>query len=243
MSDLEHRARVIVEAARDADVPSSVDRDRIKRAVLVQIAAGSVLASTAAAGTLSIGAKVGLAVLAVSLVGGGTVGLLEVRSAHRAASALSRVSPPSVPALAPIPLPVAPTEVIREESPAPAAADERARKVEKPRKVAVQNGRAAKGAEEDQLNAEVAVLKRAREELRLGRPAAALEALVEYDQRFGKGVLGEERQAMAAIAACQAEPGPSSRAQAEAFMRRAPASPLRNRVREACITPSRVVSP
>jgi len=84
------------------------------------------------------------------------------------------------------------------------------------------------------------VLKRAREELRLHRPARALEALTEYDRRFGEGVLGQERHAMEAIAACQAFPGADSRAQAEAFIRKAPLSPLRERVREACITPTAV---
>jgi hypothetical protein len=98
-------------------------------------------------------------------------------------------------------------------------------------------------AQEDQLNAEVDVLKRAREELRLGRPTEALEALSEYDRRFGKGALGEERQAIAAIAACQAHPGPSARAQAQAFMRSSPKSPLLDRVRAACITPTRAGSP
>jgi outer membrane protein assembly factor BamD (BamD/ComL family) len=121
--------------------------------------------------------------------------------------------------------------------------DDRIRKVERPRKAAPAVGRGERGEDADQVTAEVEVLKRAREELRLGRPARALEALVEYDRRFGRGVLGEERQAMAAIAACQATPGPAAQAQAEAFMRKAPVSPLRQRVREACITPARTNSP
>jgi len=241
MSDLEHRARVIVEAARDADIPSSADRDRIKRAVLFQIAAGGAMASSAAAGTLasgtlSITAKVGLAVLAVSLVGGGTVGLLELRGADRAPGPAPRVSPRMMRAPASVPAPVEMAKVRVESSPAPS--DDRSWKAERPRKLAMQHGRTAKAADEDQLNAEVAVLKRAREELRLGRPSRALESLVEYDRRFGQGALGEERHAMAAIASCQAEPGPASLAQAEEFIRRAPTSPLRDRVREACITPA-----
>jgi len=75
------------------------------------------------------------------------------------------------------------------------------------------------------------------------RPERTLETLAEYDRRFGRGVLVEERQAIAAIALCQAEPGPAARAQAEAFMRKAPASPLRERVRAACITPSGTRAP
>ena len=232
MNDLDDRARAIVEAGRDADTPSAADRDRIKRAVLVQIVASSAVASTAVAGSLSIGAKVGLAVLAVSMVGGGTVGFFKMRGAHQASvarmRAMAKTEVASLPEVSP--------EIIPQEFPAPS--DEKAKKVEKPHKANPQNGRAEKATDGDQLSAEVAVLKRAREELRLGRPTRAIEELVEYDRRFGHGVLGEERHAIAAIAACRAEPGPASLAQAEAFMRKSPASPLRERVREACITPS-----
>ena len=239
MNELEDHARAIVEAGRDADLPSAVDRDRIKRAVLVQIAAGSAVAATAAAGTLSLGAKAGLAVLVVTLAGGGAVGVLKVRNSHPPIVPSPRVAPAAV--TAPAALPAAAVEVAPQES--PSAMDDRIRKVERPRKAAPAVGRGERGEDADQVTAEVEVLKRAREELRLGRPARALEALVEYDRRFGRGVLGEERQAMAAIAACQATPGPAAQAQAEAFMRKAPVSPLRQRVREACITPARTNSP
>jgi hypothetical protein len=241
MSDLEQHARAIVEAGRDADRPTAADHDRIKRAVLVQIAAGGVVASTAVAGTLSLGAKVGLAVVAVALVGGGAVGVLEVRRSHPAAVPSSRPRPAAVtvPASASPPTPAVAS--LPQES--PAAMDDRNRKVERPRKAASPPGRSEKAAEADQVTAEVEVLKHARAELRLGRPARALEALAEYDRRFGRGVRGEEREAMAAIAACQATPGAAAQAGAEAFMRKAPASPLRERVREACVTPARTHSP
>jgi hypothetical protein len=253
MNDLDFRARAIVDAARDADLPSPDDRDRIKRAVLVQVAAG-VAASTVAAGTvsagvgmslgMSLGMKVGLAVLAVSLVGGGTVGYWQWTGQHRLASVVkddpkarsatraAAASPVEIPAVAASPALVS------------AQVEGKARKPDRMRKLAGQaSGDGERLAAEDQLNGEVAVLKAAREELRLGRPAQALEALLEYDRRFGKGVLGEERQAIAAIAACQTYPGPSARAQALAFMRSSPASPLLARVRAACITPARAVSP
>jgi hypothetical protein len=231
MNDLDPRARAIVEAARRADVPSAADHDRIKRAVLLQIVAGTAVAGSAVAGTLSVSAKVGLAVLAVSVVGGGAVGLFKVSSNHEPAAARMRAPARTLAA------PLASPRMVPLEEPAPSASDEKVEKVEKPRKAGPQAARAAKAVDEDQLSAEVAVLRRAREELRVGRPARALDALAEYDRRFGKGALVEERQAIAAIAACQAEPGPAARAQAEAFMRKAPASPLRERVREACITP------
>jgi hypothetical protein len=229
MNDLDSRARAIVEAGRDADSPSAADRERIKRAVLVQIAAGSMVASTAVAGTWSVGAKVGLTVLAVALVGGGTV--LTLRHAPPAAPTHA------APARA-MPRMMAPAAAVRAPVPTSTPPEEKPRKTEKTRKLAAPSARLDKRAPDDQLTAEVEVLKRAREELRLGRPSAALAALGEYDRRFGQGVLGEEKQALAAIAACRATPGPEARAEAEAFMRRAPASPLRERVREACITPT-----
>jgi hypothetical protein len=241
MIDLDSRARAIVEAARDADNPTPSDRDRIKRAVLVQLAAGAV-ATTAAASTMTVGMKVGLAVLAVSLVGGGTAGVWKLRASHDAAGVATRAPMRKVAVqggtAAPVEIPV------MVEPAASAPVENRARRGDKSRKLAGPGARESERlADEDQLNAEVAVLKRAREELRLGRPAQALEALLEYDRRFGKGVLGEERQAMAAIAACQARPGPSARAQAQAFVLSSPKSPLLERVRAACITPTPTGSP
>jgi len=250
MNDLDCRAQAIVEAARDADQPSPVDRDRIKRAVLIQLAAGAV-ATSAAAGTvaagMSVGTKVGLAVLAVSLVGGGTVGVLHWKAPSRlthvsdvAKSETAERSATHSPAVLPMEIPAVagPPDMV------PAQSESRARKSDRPRKLAGQaSAEVEKLAEDDQLNSEVAVLKRAREELRLGRPVQALEALREYDRRFGKGALGEERQAIAAIAACQAHPGPRSLAQARDFMRASPTSPLRDRVRAACITPDGAKAP
>jgi hypothetical protein len=244
MNDLDPRARAIVDAARNADTPSSTDRNRIKRAILLQVAATSALASTAMAGTLSIGTKVGLAVLAVTLVGGGTFGVVKLREAHKPVAAKAHVAAKIVVAQKPTALSVEAPEIAVQGATPSEPSDGRPRKAEKPRKVAAGSGlrEDEQTTAEDRINAEVDVLKRAREELRLGRPTSALEALREYDRRFGEGVLGEERQAIAAIAACQAQPGPSARAQAQAFMRKAPHSPLLDRVRAACITPKRSTS-
>ena len=245
MNDLNSRARAVVEAARDADEPSPADRDRIKRAILVQVAAGAV-ASTAAAGTLTLGMKVGMAVLAVSLVGGGSAGYLHWQGKHRASSLAARAPKPTAVARGATALPVAIPAVAVPPDPGPAQPESKSRLPDKPRRLVAHGSdeqMIQEDRQEDPLNAEVAVLGRAREELRLGRPSQALEALLEYDRRFGKGVLGEERQAIAAIAACQAHPGPSARAQAQAFMRSSPKSPLLERVRATCITPARAVSP
>ena len=241
MNDLNSRARAVIEAARDADDPSPADRDRIKHAVLVQVAAGLV-ASTAAAGTvavgMSLGMKVGLAVLAVSLVGGGSAGFVHWQGKHRTSNLATSTPRPKAATPAATPVPVEIPTVAPPLATSPAPTESKARRLDKPRKL-VGQGSVEPTSQEDQLNAEVAVLKRAREELRLGRPTQALEALLEYDRRFGQGALGEERQAIAAIAACQAHPGPSARAQAQTFMRSSPKSPLLERVRAACITAAR----
>ena len=243
MNDLDSRARAIVEAARDADDPSPADRDRIRAVVLVQLAAGAV-ASTAVAGSMTVGMKLGLAALAVSLVGGGAAGLVHWRRPQDAASVAAHARVPVGSARHTTASPVATPEMATPPAIAPSSEESQARRPDRPRKLVGQVSRERESfTQEDQLNAEVAVLKRAREELRLGRPAQALEALREYDRRFGKGALDEERQAMAAIAACQAHPGPSARAQAEAFMLSSPNSPLLGRVRVACITPAREGSP
>jgi hypothetical protein len=86
----------------------------------------------------------------------------------------------------------------------------------------------------DSLDPELTLLRQAQDELRAGLPAQALRRLDEYDRRFGKGTMNEERRAIGAIALCQAHPGPAAQAQAERFLRTAPQSPLAGRVRSAC---------
>ena len=238
MNDLDSRSRAIVEAARDADDPSPTDRKRIRHAVMVQLAVGAA-ASSVAAGTMTVGMKLGLAALAVSLVGGGAAGIVHWRRPQETASVSAHARVPVASARDTTPSPVAIPKMAPPLAISPSSAESHERRPDRPRRLAGSFTREREPvAQEDQLNAEVVVLKRAREELRLGRPEQALKALREYDLRFGKGALDEERQAMAAIAACRAHPGPSSRAQAEALMLSAPNSPLLDRVRVACITPA-----
>ena len=85
------------------------------------------------------------------------------------------------------------------------------------------------------LESEVAELERAQEALRSGQPTLALRLLTEYDRAFPNGSLREERAAIAAIATCQAEPGPRAQASAQAFLRESPRSLLSDRVRAACL--------
>jgi len=84
------------------------------------------------------------------------------------------------------------------------------------------------------IDPSIAATLPAQEDLRAGLPARALRRLAEYDRRFGKGALAEERRAIAAIALCSVRPGPAARAQSERFLQSAPDSPLAGRVRAAC---------
>jgi hypothetical protein len=251
MNHLDARARAIVDAARVADNPSQTDRERIRRGVAIQIAAGTVAASTAAvAGTMSLVTKVGWVVATVAVVGGGSVGAHKVWQARKAAQAghthdaMTEVVPR---AAVPAPMPAPALDEVAATAaplPSPASAEARPGRTEKTRRRASSTGSSVEGpAIDDSLNAEVAVLGRVREELRLGKPVRALDALAEYDRRFGKGMLAEERGALAAIATCQAQPGPAAQAKAESFIRSAPSSPLLERVREACVRAPDAVRP
>jgi len=84
------------------------------------------------------------------------------------------------------------------------------------------------------LDAELRVLRHAREDLRAGLPGDAYRRLVDYDRSHGNGGLAQERQALSAIALCQWRPGLEAQARAAAFLRDAPESPLADRVRSAC---------
>jgi hypothetical protein len=249
MNDLDSRTRDLIDAARDVDAPSVADRRRIKHKIVMRLLALGVAGSSAtvatAAGTMSAGAKIGLTVVAVLVAGGGTMGVIKLRSpesspcpvrARAVAVAVHEAMPAAMPksdTLGP------PHATLDEVNPAQGEPLRSSAKVRLPgggqrRQEEAQPKWEAQPLPADQLNAEVAVLKRAREQLRLGRPGQALEALAEYDRQFGKGVLAEERQAMAAIATCQAQPGLAARARAESFLRSSPNSPLLGRVRAAC---------
>jgi poly(3-hydroxybutyrate) depolymerase len=59
-----------------------------------------------------------------------------------------------------------------------------------------------------------------------GLPPAGPELRCRPDRRHGSGVLGQERQALSAIALCQWRPGPEAQARVAKFLRNAPESPL-----------------
>jgi outer membrane protein assembly factor BamD (BamD/ComL family) len=84
-------------------------------------------------------------------------------------------------------------------------------------------------AEENRLFA------RARAALIDEQPEQALARLAEHARRFPEGVLSEERQALRAVALCEAGRDADGDAAAQAFLREHPQAALAQRVRSACL--------
>ena len=244
MNDLGPEARSILEAARGAEAPTRADRQRIKHAVLLRVATlGAVSTTAGGAVAMSLATKVTVAALTVAVLGGGSASLLAWKAhtppapvaSARTTPRTSRVSPAR-----PVAAPEAPT-VVEEPSPKPVLPEMRRREVARSEarpaetvSVPVTEVTPAPVPALNSLDPELAVLRQAQEDLRAGLPAQALRRLAEYDRRFGKGALDQERRAIEAIALCQVHPGPAAQAKAERFLRVVPESPLAERVRSAC---------
>jgi hypothetical protein len=86
-------------------------------------------------------------------------------------------------------------------------------------------------AEENRL------IARARAALLDEHPEQALQHLDEHARRFEAGVLGQERQALRAVALCEAGRELEGSAAARSFLRAHPRAALAQRVRSACLEP------
>jgi hypothetical protein len=248
MNDLGPEARSLLAAARGDESLTREDRARLKRSVLLRVAVlGAASTATGGAAAMSVATKVTLTVLTVAALGGGSASVWawKTRTAvPPAATARTHAKPRQPAVVAPeAPAPVAEPETILPEPEVKLEIQPEVRRREAirtvPRRPEISDPPAAMIAPPpapalDPLNPELTVLRQAREDLRAGLPAQALRRLNDYDYRFGKGALEEERRAVAAIALCQVDPGPAAKAQAEQFLRTAPESPLAERVRSAC---------
>jgi hypothetical protein len=248
MNDLSPEARSLLVAARAGGVPTAARRHNIKHAVLLRAAAvTAVSAGVGAAGATSLTAKLVLAGVLASVVSGGAFGVWKLWGARETGVTL--------------PAPVARTLPVADKTrPSGAGASEQSFSVTAERPRAVNAGHeparsvasktparepshlsqtrspstAPPPSTEKGLAEEVAQLRRAHEALRDDNPALALRILADYDHEFPRGALTEERGAIAAIAACQAQPGPRAQAQAQSFLQKVPSSLLGERVRIAC---------
>ena len=247
MNDLGHEARTLLETARGAESLSRENRARIKRGVLLRAAVvGATSTVTGGAVAMSMATKITLVVVTVTALGGGSMALRTWKG---------RIAePPTTRTHATTTKPTLVTEAHTAEGktlPVPTEAEALLNpRAETRRRDAIRTAShrpetsgtpAAESAPArvpapalDPLDPELTVLRLAQEDLRAGLPARALRRLAEYDRRFGKGALEEERRAISAIALCSVRPGPAARAQSERFLQSAPASPLAERVRAAC---------
>ncbi|MEX1362831.1 MAG: hypothetical protein AB1Z98_06880 [Nannocystaceae bacterium] len=87
----------------------------------------------------------------------------------------------------------------------------------------------------DDLAAENQLLAQARRALLDDRPEHALARLDEHQRRFAEGLLTQERQALRAVALCEAGRTTEGKPAARSFLREHPQAALAHRVRSACL--------
>ena len=255
--ELGPKARALLEATRCADDATQADADRVRAAVLARIAVGTTaaaggVAATAsakpgaiasslagAASTAATKSTVGVVALSVKVLaclGVATavgVGAIAVRGAHDApprggersaqrAVVAPETDPPASPLTTEATPPAAspPAELPVPSSQAPANGEARA------------PARAV--TEASPLDAEVAILREARQALRDGRAARALALLDEHGRRFPQGVLAEDCAAERVFALCAVGRVGQARAEGLRFLASHALSPHADAVRASC---------
>jgi len=226
MSDMElgPEERSLIVAARDAHIPSEVQRARVRRALDAKLAAGVAAPLLAGSTALAMTAKIG-AVALVTAVGAGTVYVVTGRPEHKEAPApaFQKAAPP-VPTASPAPLPAAASEAPPREDARPTSAHPR---------VPVRRREASPPPPAD-LAGELALLTQVSAATKRGDVAQANGLLRTYDQRFPSGKLAEERAAAGILVLCAAGHVPTARAEARRFIERWPRSPLVARIGSSC---------
>jgi hypothetical protein len=220
MSELGPRAREILRSGRELDRPTDADRDRIENALRERLGAALLLAESSKAlpvprprWPFMTGGLVGVGLLGGALFFATRQPSATANAPRAAATASAVVATSSAsPIESAVELP--PAEPAR-----PAAL------------VSSDRSTASARPAEDRLAQEVALLARATSSLHAGHPAEALKALDEYQRRFPKGLLAEERRAARAQALCSL--GRQSEAQSE-LARLAPQSLAAARAKQVC---------
>jgi hypothetical protein len=243
--ELGPKARALLQSTRLADDATQADADRVHAAVLARLAVGTTAAAGAAAtatgakqgglaAILGSAAKSGFGAVALSVKIATCVGLATavgvgatyaLRGAHDAAPR-AIVAPPARPPAAPIANEAAPSATApAPELPAPS-----------PQTVTVGEARAPAraAAQATPLDAEVALLRDARQALRDGRAARALALLDEHARRFPHGVLAEDCAAERVFALCALGSVDQARAEGLRFLASHGLSPHADAVRTSC---------
>ena len=224
MSELGPRAREILHSGRELNRPTDADRERVEGALRERLGAALLLAesSKTAPAIRPRWPFVSSVVVGAGLVGGAVY----FASQHEPASANA---PPAVATAVTAPSSAMPAtsaaELPSPEAPKPAVL------VPPDRPTSADRPTPSAHPTDDRLAQEVALLARATSSLHAGRPADALKVLDEYQRRFPKGLLAEERRAARAQALCSL--GRQSEAETE-LARLAPQSLAAARARQAC---------
>jgi hypothetical protein len=250
MTRIESPEMQLVELLRSADDPTDSDRDRIRKNVALQIAAGAALSATLVAAERSAwlvrwGALSGWVkgtTLAVALVAAGSgVSLLAMH--HGAPPPAVDVSSSNAVKL----LPAAkaneqstarssdsPAQNVAATAPVQESKLEESRASSRPQAIAPAAARASSRNGAGDLEAELELLGSAQKSLKAGQPEEALKALDEHQRRFPAGSLAFERVGVRTVALCQAGRFSEGRTAARSYLRKVPNSVLSKRIRVAC---------
>jgi hypothetical protein len=221
MTDLNPKARALVQASRRALRPNAGDRARIDAALRDRLgpdacpAQGDAKLSRAVRWKAAAGLALGVCVL-------GTLALLMLRPAGSPAPATRSAPPPQPPMAAS--KDSAPTSQLPVSNLQAVTAS--------PPRVATHPKSHARP--DDRLARELALLSRATSALHAGDAAGALKTLDEHQRTFPNGLLSEERRAAKAQALCSL--GRISEGRAE-LARLRPHSPSAARVEHSCEQP------
>ncbi len=223
MTELSPETRSLLDAARDAHAPPAGARDRVRMRMTADLARSVPPKPVAARWFQSS---------LVKLVGAGVV--------VASLGAALRMRPSPSPATHPVahraqrvtqaPAPTAPTVT---ETPAPTPAVPVAQPVlpeapgPRPRALGAHST-------DDDLTAEIALLRQARSALARNDNATALALAERYQTRFPQGGMAEDAAALKVIALCQSGLTERSRVEAGRFFTRWPRSLHGSRVRTAC---------
>jgi RNA polymerase sigma-70 factor (ECF subfamily) len=225
----------IVSSAREEYSPAQGDKARNRRALALRIAVGTSAVSSVATGSVlsSAASKVVLIGLAATtVVGAGAVTYewtnQRMREVERPAAARSvargspsgNVAAPNAP-----PTRSLPDVVSNPPASSTVVLSARAPRVASP---------PASSDRKPDVQAELALLRDARSALSAGDPRRALELTDAHARAFPHGVLAEERRATRIVALCSLGRVTEGRREAQAFVERAPDSPLAERVHTAC---------
>ena len=248
MNDLSRETGALLDEGRDGESLSPVDKARLKRAVLAQVAAASVVSTTSTAAAWTSTAKAVGAILIVTTAGGTAAVVASQTKAAKAPRVTLTVSAPrSVPApvpapvAAPVPVPAASPVPVPEVSPpvrsAPVASPAPAvalSPVSPSRSFPAPAPGPAPASPPSSLEVETSLLKEADEALKRGDPNRSLDLLAQLATRFPNSALAPERSAARVFALCMAGRKDDARQEAGVFLSVQPTGPLALRVRGSC---------